>query len=84
MLTHDQILSHKHQLPGHIMRHSVAAALLDQGFDVKLFGTGAAMPVGGILQAVAEFRCSGVESLLQTLASNNAAQIPHRHRKCAQ
>jgi hypothetical protein len=38
------------------MRHSVAATLAARGFDIKLFGTGAAMPMGSVLQAVAGFR----------------------------
>ena len=51
-----QIMSHKRDLPGHKLRHSAAAALLARGFDIKIFGTGAAAPLGSVLQALAEFR----------------------------
>ena len=51
-----QILSHTRDLAGHVMRHSVAAALRAQAVDVQLFGSGAAMPLGDVSHAVAAFR----------------------------
>ncbi len=51
-----QILSHKRDLAGHVMRHSVAAALRAQAVDVQLFGSGAAVPLGDVSHAVAAFR----------------------------
>jgi hypothetical protein len=54
-------LSHKRELPGHVLRHSVSETLLARGIKVKLFGTGSELPIGSALLAVAEFRSSCVE-----------------------
>ena len=75
-----QILSHKRDVAGHVMRHSVAAALRAHAVDVQLFGTGAALPLGDVSHAVAAFR-SRDASARRRPYELMPQQVSHSHRE---